>query len=138
MDLGQQYLCSGMTKTELAHLNETGMEQQFAVGTPIFRARDSADCLYFILSGEVEVLVDTDAGNQLRLTTLGAGTVFGEVAPVNRERRTANVAATMDSVCLQVCFDALEDGVKTKMLVNMASSFASKIQQDPELMQYSG
>ncbi|MGB5570322.1 MAG: cyclic nucleotide-binding domain-containing protein [Sedimenticolaceae bacterium] len=82
-------------------------------------------------------MVDTDAGNQLRLTTLGAGAVFGEVAPVNRERRTANVAATMDSVCLQVCFDALEDGVKTKMLVNMASSFASKIQQDTELMQYS-
>jgi glutaminase len=138
MDLGQQYLCSGMTKIELAHLNETGVEKQFAAGTPIVRAGDPADCLYFILSGEVDVLVDTDAGGQLRLTTLGAGTVFGEVALVNRQRRTANVTATMDSVCLQVCFDALEDGVKTKMLVNMASYFASKIQQDTELMKYLG
>ena len=138
MDPGQQYLCSGMTKIELAHLNGAGIEKQFAAGTQIVRAGDSADCLYFILSGEVEVLVDTDAGKQLRLATLGAGTVFGEVDLVNRERRTANVTATMDSVCLQVCFDALEDGVNTKMLVNMASYLASKIQQDTELMHYLG
>jgi len=138
VDLGQQYLCSGMTKTELARLKETGVERHFAAGTPIVHAGDPADCLYFILNGEVEVLVDTDAGNRLRLTTLGAGTVFGEVALVNRERRTADVIATTDSLCLQVCFDALEHAVKTKMLVNMASYFASKIQHDTDLMQHLG
>jgi CRP-like cAMP-binding protein len=81
MDPGQQYLCSEMTKIELAHLNEAGIEKQFAAGTQMVRAGDSAECQYFILSGEMEVLVDTDAGNQLRLTTLGAGTVFLRSSP---------------------------------------------------------
>ena len=102
------------------------------------RAGDPAESLYFILSGQVDVLVDTDAGHQLRLTTLGAGTVFGEVALVNRKRRTADVVAATDAFCLEVRFDALADTVRNKMLVNMASYFAGKIEQDTELMQHLG
>jgi glutaminase len=90
------------------------------------------------LSGEVEVTVDTDDGNPLRLTTLGPGTVFGEIALVNRQRRTADVMATRDTVCLQVCFDTLSADIRTKMLINMASYFAGKIEHATQLMQHLG
>lgn len=56
-----------MTEAELVTLKEIGAERRFAAGTPIVRAGDTADGLYCILSGEVEVLVDPDAGKQLRV-----------------------------------------------------------------------
>ena len=137
-ELCDQYLCSGMTEVELEDLRRTATERRFPAGARIVRAGDPAESLYFILSGQVDVLVDTDAGHQLRLTTLGAGTVFGEVALVNRKRRTADVVAATDAFCLEVRFDALADTVRNKMLVNMASYFAGKIEQDTELMQHLG
>jgi glutaminase len=137
-DLSQQYLCASMTPAELEALRNAGEERRFAAGTQIFGTGDPAHCLYFIFSGEVEVSVDTDSGHPLRLTTLGPGMVFGEVALLNRNRRTANVIASADTSCLEVAFNALPDAVRTKMLVNMASYFAGKIAQDTALVQHLG
>ena len=137
-DLCEQYLCTGMTPQELASLEQVAQQREFAKGTRIVRAGDSAESMYFILSGQVDVMVDTDGGQQLRLTTLASGTVFGEVALVNQQRRTADVVAASDAVCLEVRFDDLQDAVRTRMLMNMASYFASKIQRDTELVQHLG
>ena len=104
----------------------------------IVRSGDPAKSLYFILDGQVDVLVATDDGHKLRLTTLGRGTAFGEVALVNRKRRTADVVAVTEAVCLEVDFDNLSDAVRTRMLVNMASHLASKIERDTELMRHLG
>jgi glutaminase len=114
------------------------VERTFAAGARIFRSGDPAESLYFILSGQVQVVVETDKGHQLRLTTLGPGTVFGEVALVNERRRTADVMAATPAKCLEVCVDALHDRVHTKMLVNMAGYFAGKIEQASGLMQHLG
>lgn len=137
-DIGQQYLCAGMTGEELEALRQAGEERRFAAGTLIVNAGDAADSLYFILSGEVEVSIDTDSGQRLRLTTLGPGMGFGEVALLNQQRRTANVMATVDTLCLENGFDALKNPMKTKMLVNMASDFARKIERETELVQHLG
>lgn len=138
VDLYQQFLCNGMNETELESLRANSVECRFAPQQLIIKAGDPADCLYFILQGEVEVMVDTDANHQLRLTTLGSGTVFGEVALVSQKRRTADVRATVETYCLQVVFDVLPDNIRTKMLVNLASYFAGKIEQDTKLMQHLG
>ena len=135
-DIGAQYLCSGMSEAELMAIRGIGVEHVFAIGECIVRKGDPADCMYFILSGEVEVVVDTDSRHRLRLTTMGAGTVFGEVALINNKGRTADVLAITETHCLRVCFNALDDSIRTKMLINMASHLASKIEHDTELMQH--
>jgi len=137
-DLSQQYLCSGMTADELEAVRNTGVERRFVAGERIFAAGDPAECLYFLFNGEVEVSIDTSAGKKLRLTTMGPGTVFGEIGLFNRNRRTADVWAITDAVCLEVRFDALEDPMRTRMLLNMASHFARKIQHDTELVRHLG
>ena len=137
-DLCDQYLCSDMTPEELNELHEVGAERRFPAGSTIVHSGDPAKSLYFILDGQVDVLVATDDGHQLRLTTLGRGTAFGEVALVNRKRRTADVVAVTEAVCLEVDFDNLSDAVRTRMLVNMASHLASKIERDTELMRHLG
>lgn len=137
-DLEDQYLCLGMTSEELQALRAAGVERRLAAGTLLFRAGDPADSLYFIFSGEIEVWIDSGSGHHLRLTTLGPGMVVGEVALLNQNRRTANVSAATDAVCLEIRFDALQDVQRTKLLVNMASYFARKIEQDTRLIQRLG
>ena len=137
-DLAQQYLCADMTETELAALKQLGEERHFSAGAQIVSAGDVADSMFFIYSGEVDVSVDSDSGHPVRLTTLGAGMVFGEVALLNNRQRTANVVAAVDTICLEVGFDALEEAIRTKILVNMASHFARKIEQDTDLLRHLG
>ena len=137
-DLSLQYLCTGMTAEELSALRQTGHERNFKAGSLICRAGDPAESMYFIYSGEVEVAVDTASGNRLRLTTLGSGMTFGEVALATQKRRTAHVIATVSTDCLEIRFDALNDGLRTKMLMNMASYFAAKIEQDTQLINHLG
>ncbi len=137
-DLSTQYLCSGMTAAELEDLRRFGEDREFPSGTRIFKAGDSAESMYFIFSGEVEVWIDTGSGQHLRLTTLGPGMVFGEVAFMNQKRRTANVAALTNTLCLELRFDAIPDVLRIKMLMNMASHFASKIERDTQLIQQLG
>jgi glutaminase len=137
-DLAQQYLCADMSDKELEILKAVGEERRFAAGKRIFSAGDAAESMFFIFRGEVDVSVDSDSGSQVRLTTLGAGMVFGEVALLNQRQRTANVTAAVDTHCLEVRFDALEEPMRTKILVNMASYFARKIKQDTELLKHLG
>jgi glutaminase len=137
-DLSTQYLCSGMTAAELEDLRQSGEDREFPSGTRIFKAGDSAESVYFIFSGEVEVWIDTGSGQHLRLTTLGPGMVFGEVAFMNQKRRTANVSALTNTLCLELRFDAIPDSLRIKMLMNMASHFAGKIERDTQLIQQLG
>lgn len=134
-DLGAQYLCSGMTSAELDELRASGEERTFPAGSRIFRAGDAAQSMYFIFSGEVEVWIDSGSGHHLRLSTLGPGMVFGEVAFMNQNRRTANVSATTQTQCLELRFESIREALRIKMLMNMASHFASKIERDTQLIQ---
>lgn len=56
----------------------------------VFQVGDSGDAAYVIESGCVEVLVG-DAGDQRRLALLAEGAMFGEVALLDRQPRTATV-----------------------------------------------
>ncbi|EGV17234.1 glutaminase A [Thiocapsa marina] len=138
-DLSQQYLCAAMTHDELESLRRAGLEREFKTGERIFHAGDRAESMFFILSGEVEVWIDTGASlplsHHLRLSSLGPGMVFGEVALVNEKRRTANVSAAMETRCLELRFDAIPDALLVKMLMSMASHFANKIERDTQLIQ---
>lgn len=136
--LESQYLCADMTDRELQELRAIGEETRFEAGACLFCAGDPADAMYFILDGEVEVSVATDSGRRLRLTTLGPGSVFGELALLNRSPRSADVGALMETHCLAVSLDRLAGSLRERVLVNMAGYFAKKIQRDTEWMQHLG
>ena len=102
------------------------------------RGSSTAGSLYFIFNGEVEVSIDADSGRRLRLTTLGPGCVFGEVALLNGQPRSADVHAIVDTQCLEVAFDDLQGEVRNKVMINLARYFAQKIQRDTGLVQHLG
>jgi len=66
----------------------------------IFRENDAADCAYVVLSGAVEISTQNKTGDRVQLTTLRRGQIFGELALLNDNRRTASAQAAEDSELL--------------------------------------
>ncbi|MSO94041.1 MAG: cyclic nucleotide-binding domain-containing protein [Rhodospirillales bacterium] len=68
--------------------------REVPAGAVIMRRGESGDCMYFIVSGEVEIRLEP---NPVRL---GAGDFFGEIALISDSPRTATAVADMDSQLL--------------------------------------
>jgi len=70
------------------------------------RTGDVGDSLFVVLAGELEASVTTPQGRQV-LKEMQPGDVFGEMAFVTRQPRTADVTARTDTRLLKINFDDL-------------------------------
>lgn len=71
----------------------------FSAGEVIFREGDIGHEVFIIQSGMVEIARTTEDGKRVTLAFLGEGTLFGEMALVDQEPRSATATALEDSVC---------------------------------------
>ena len=83
--------------------------RHYPPGATIVRRGEAAHELFLIVSGRLSVTVERPGGGQRRLTTLAAGTVFGELAFVAQETRTADVHADTVVETLVLTADAFAD-----------------------------
>lgn len=120
-------LAVGMPDEQFGRLYRIAREVRFAAGEWIVRAGDDATSMFLITDGEVEVFLRVNGRVEKRLTTLGSGMSFGEMAMVNRERRTADVRALCTTTCYEVSFDALDDALRSRLLVNLAQQLSHKL-----------
>lgn len=72
------------------------LERRFVPeGTLIMRQGEDGNCAYLIQSGTVKVYTEHD-GKKIDLAKLGAGQIFGEMALIFNEKRSASVKAVDD------------------------------------------
>jgi CRP/FNR family transcriptional regulator, cyclic AMP receptor protein len=81
----------------LALLQRSGEVEQFAAGETIFSEGDEADRMYVISGGSVGLSIDGDL-----VETLGPGGLFGEMAVIDREPRSATAVAESDSTLVAI------------------------------------
>ncbi len=72
----------------------------FPQGVSIVEQGEQADALYLILSGEVDVSMDDDAGERRHIRRSGPGEFFGEIGVAASSARTAHVTAAGSVTCL--------------------------------------
>ena len=80
---------------------EMGMIQVPA-GSRVVEKGDEGDTMYFVVEGEVRV----HDGN-VELSRLGSGEIFGEIAALSSQRRTASITADTDSLLYTVNQESL-------------------------------
>lgn len=68
----------------------------------VFHTGDAGSSLYVVLQGVVEIVVERETGDPLRLATCEAGEFFGETALVNAEPRSASARALCDCKLLLI------------------------------------
>jgi CRP/FNR family cyclic AMP-dependent transcriptional regulator len=88
---------AGTPDEVLAEVSAVLEEMRFAAGDSIMAKGDLGDCLYIIAAGQVRV-----HDGQRTLTTLGAGEVFGEMAALDPEVRSASITAVADTRLLRL------------------------------------
>ena len=102
----------------------------------VFREGDNSDELYIIAKGSASVrlrLAGTE--RETRLITFSPGTVFGEVALLDQEARSATVEADEDLVCYVFTrrnFDELtgaHPAVAIKLLTNLGREISSRLRR---------
>jgi len=92
-------LCRDFTTAEVQTLGTMVEARSFPAGVPVLRQGEAPDGLYFLLRGEVSVLIDVPPSRRKRLATLSAGMAFGELALLDRSPRSADVHADTAIEC---------------------------------------
>jgi CRP-like cAMP-binding protein len=121
-------LFHGLTREELVKIFSKGMTMRVAKGETIFHKGTVGSQMYVVLGGTVGVF----DGDKL-LAKLYTGDMFGEMALVNREPRSASVIAVEESklfVLSEATFrDLLSKRVSIQILMNIIRSLSNRLKQ---------
>src|SRR5687767_9903532 len=74
----------------LEHLADKAIERRYKKGQLIFYQGDPAEALFVVIEGRIKVVVTSEDGDEMLLVTLGPGDVFGEIAVIDGEPRSAS------------------------------------------------
>lgn len=110
----------------------------YAFGEVVCRQGDPGDTLFIIVRGSASVrlrLADADDNTigDRRLITFSAGTIFGEMALLDRKERSATVLADDDLVCLALSRARFDDlaadhpALALKLLANLGRELSLRI-----------
>jgi CRP/FNR family transcriptional regulator, cyclic AMP receptor protein len=89
-------------------------------GSFILQQDEPGSIAFFIVSGSVDVLLESDDGRQFVVARLGAGDHFGEMSLLDEEPRSATVVATED----------------TDVFLLQREDFLRELEQHPRLMRH--
>jgi glutaminase len=128
LPLAKHELLQNLAPQQIEVLASLMERRAFPAREFVVRRGQPANELFLIVQGELSVLTDTTDGRLRRLSTLAAGTAFGEPSMVQGSVRTAFVRADVPSVCWVLersAFDALElsnPELKIRLLENLLRS----------------
>src|ERR671938_1358916 len=92
--LGRVSLFADLSERDLAELAQVAVPRSWLAGEVVFREGDPGDTCYVIRSGCVRVTRRHSDGRQITLAELREGDIFGELAMISGETRSATVEAT--------------------------------------------
>ncbi len=100
--LSRVSIFSLMKKKDLSRIAKLTRHHLFHKGDVIIREGERDGRLFFIVSGEVEVIKGLNSQSQRHLQTLGTHSYFGEMALIDNLVRSASVIATRNTQVLSL------------------------------------
>jgi signal transduction histidine kinase len=99
-------LFSSLSPAELVSLRGVTREMNFASGSEIFKEGDAGDALYVVKNGSV-LISAVMGGERQVLSRVAPGDVFGELAIIDNQPRSATAMAEVDTTVYCVPRDAM-------------------------------
>jgi len=101
-------LFSRLSAETLRRVLGTLVVKRLPVGEQVMRQGEKGDTFFFVTQGEVCVYTEDPDGTRRDLAFLGEGAVFGEMALLRREPRSASVEVTRDADLLELTRASLQ------------------------------
>ena len=90
-------LFSELDDPELERIAQVAIPRQFPDDTRVFHEGDPGDACFIVRTGSCRVTREHPDGRAITLANLGPGAIFGELAMLDGEARSASVEATEDT-----------------------------------------
>jgi CRP/FNR family cyclic AMP-dependent transcriptional regulator len=92
--LGRVPVFSTLSAEELERVARVAMARRFEPGEVVFKEGDQGSTCYIVRSGRARAIREHPDGRSITLTHFGPGDIFGEMAMLDGERRSATVETT--------------------------------------------
>src|SRR4051795_12897013 len=89
-------LFSELSREELERISRVSVARSFPAGVRVFHEGDHSDACYLVRSGDLRVTREHSDGRAIALATLGPGDIFGELAMLDGQARSASVDTLTD------------------------------------------
>jgi CRP/FNR family transcriptional regulator, cyclic AMP receptor protein len=93
-------LFAGLEEGELERFSQVAVPRTFPAGTRVFHEGDSSDACYIVREGSFRVTREHSDGRAITLATLGPGEIFGELAMLDGDTRSASAESITDGTLL--------------------------------------
>ncbi len=93
-------LFADLEQGELERFSHVAVPRTFPAGTRVFHEGDSSDACYIVKEGSFRVTREHSDGRAITLATLGPGEIFGELAMLDGDSRSASAEALSDGELL--------------------------------------
>jgi CRP/FNR family transcriptional regulator len=93
-------LFSELSREELERISRVAIPRSYPAGVRVFHEGDRSDACYLVRSGDLRVTREHPDGRAIALATLGPGDIFGELAMLDGQARSASVETLTDSSLL--------------------------------------
>jgi CRP/FNR family transcriptional regulator, cyclic AMP receptor protein len=110
-------LFSELSAPELERIAQVAVPRSFPADTRVFQEGDPGDSCYIVRAGSCRVTREHSDGRAITLANLGPGAIFGELAMLDGEARSASVEATE----------------QTELLALPAGDLRALLRQHPEM-----
>lgn len=137
----KQDLCLGLDENEIELLKSYSVLKTYKKGDYIFKRGDSADTVYFLISGRVNVILNGSYASHQRIAILSPGTAFGELAMIDHGKRSATITADSDVTSMELKFYDLENegselskNVVIKLTRNISKMLSDKLRRTNDVI----
>ncbi len=140
VDLSATPLTQGLSGTELDELR-TCLERIDVEAGPLFRRGDPGGSLYIIDEGCVEIRLELAPGRSTRLASFGPGSIFGEIAMLTSDLRTADAMCTKPTRLYELTREALGEierrspRLYARIMMNLNTHLATRLIAATSLVQ---
>jgi CRP-like cAMP-binding protein len=93
-------LFADLEEGELERFSQVAVPRSFPAGTRVFHEGDSSDACYIVSEGSFRVTREHSDGRAITLATLGPGEIFGELAMLDGDKRSASAESITDGTLL--------------------------------------
>jgi len=93
---------STLSPEELEHVAQVAVPRRFEAGEIVFKEGDEGSTCYVVRSGRARAVREHPDGRSITLAHFGPGDIFGEMAMLDGERRSATVESIEDTDAIAI------------------------------------